>query len=123
MTRQRQKGMTGVGWLVVLALIGFFSMLVLKVGPIYMTHYSVKTVLESLEEEPLITRKSSIEVKNMLMKRLKVNGIYDMNSKYIKVKKSGGVMTADITYQVQENVVGNLDILVSFSDQVELVSN
>jgi len=123
MTRHRQKGMTGTGWLVVLALIGFFAMLVLKIGPIYMTHYSVKTVLASLEEEPLITKKTAIEIKKMVQKRLKVNGVYDMDSKAIKVRKSGGVMTVDITYQEQESMVGHLDILVSFSDQVELVSN
>jgi len=123
MTRHKQKGMTGTGWLVVLALIGFFSMLILKIGPIYMTHYSVKMVLESLEDEPLITKKSAVEVKKMVQKRLKVNGVYDMDRKAIKIKKSGGVMTVDITYQEQESMVGNLDILVSFSDQVELVSN
>ncbi len=123
MTRHRQKGMTGIGWLVVLALIGFFVMLILRIGPVYMTHYSVKMVLESLKEEPLITKKSPAEVKRMVQKRLKVNGVYDMSSKAIKVKRSGGVMTVNITYQEQENMVGNLDILVSFSDQVELVSN
>ena len=122
-TRHRQKGMTGAGWLVVLALIGFFAMLLLRIGPIYMTHYSVKTVLLSLEEEPMITKKSAVEVKQMVQKRLKVNGVYDMNSKAIKVKRSGGVMTVDITYQEQQNMVGNLDILVTFSDQVKLVSN
>ena len=123
MTRHRQKGMTGTGWLAVLALIGFFAMLILRIGPIYMTHYSVKTVLLSLEEEPMITKKSAVEVKKMVQKRLKVNGVYDMNSKAIKVKRIGGVMTVDITYQEQQNMVGNLDILVSFSDQVKLVSN
>ena len=37
----KQRGMTGLGWLTVLALIGFFSLMILKLAPIYLDHYSV----------------------------------------------------------------------------------
>ena len=123
MTRHRQKGMTGIGWLVVLALIGFFAMLIIKITPIYMENYSIKGVLASLKEEPMITKKTVAEVRQMVQRRLKVNGVYDMHRDNIKIKRDGGVMTVDISYEVQKNMVGNIDILVVFSDKVELVSN
>ena len=121
--RNRQQGMTGLGWLTVIALIGFFSLLIIKLAPIYMEHYSVRTVLESLKEEPLITKKSKAEIRTMINRRLKVNGVYDMQKEAISIKKDGGVTTVDITYQVQKNMAGNIDVLVSFSDQIELVAN
>lgn len=123
MNRHRQRGMTGTGWLVVLALIGFFSMLTIKLAPVYMEHFSVKTVLESLKEEPLITTKSAGEVRKMIQRRLKVNGVYDMDKDAIKIKKEEGVLNVDITYQVQKHMAGNVDVLISFSDQIKLVSN
>ena len=123
MNRNRQQGMTGLGWLTVVALIGFFSLLIIKLAPIYMEHFSVKTVLESLKEEPLITKKSATEIRTMVIRRLKVNGVYDMDKNLIKVKKESGVTTVDITYEVKKNMAGNIDVLVSFSDQVELVAN
>jgi len=123
MNRYNQKGMTGTGWLVVLALIGFFSMLVVKLAPIYMEHYSVKTVLLSLKEEPLITHKSIGEVRKMIQRRLKVNGVYDMEDDAIKIKKESGKLSVDITYEVQKNMAGNVDVLVSFSDNIEIVGN
>lgn len=123
MNRYNQKGMTGTGWLVVLALIGFFSMLVVKLAPIYMEHYSVKTVLLSLKEEPLITHKSIGEVRKMIQRRLKVNGVYDMEDDAIKIKKESGKLSVDITYEVQKNMAGNVDVLVSFSDKIEIVGN
>ena len=119
----RQQGMTGLGWLVVLALIGFFSLLTIKIAPIYMEHYSVKTVLLSLEKEPLITKKSPGEVRKLIHRRLKVNGVYKMDPDAIKITKKSGVMNVDISYENREHMAGNVDVVVSFSQQVELVSN
>ena len=123
MNRHRQGGMTGTGWLVVLALIGFFAMLIIKLAPVYMEHFSVKTVLESLKEEPMITQKSVGEVRKMIQRRLKVNGVYEMSNDAIKIKKEGGVTNVDITYQVTKHMAGNVDVLISFSDNIKLVAN
>ncbi|OOZ37375.1 DUF4845 domain-containing protein [Solemya velesiana gill symbiont] len=120
---RKQKGMTGLGWLTILGLIGFFSLLTIKIGPIYLQHYTVKSVLMSLKEEPLITKKTPSQIKGMIFKRLKVNGVYDMDKKAVTLQKSPGIVLVDITYTVQKNMAGNLDILVNFSEQVELVSN
>ncbi|MES9845568.1 MAG: DUF4845 domain-containing protein [Candidatus Sedimenticola sp. PURPLELP] len=119
----KQKGMTGLGWLTVLALIGFFALLIIKIGPIYLEHYTIANVVESLKEEPLITKKTSSQIKKMIHKRLKVNGVYKMDKNAITVKKSPGIVLVDITYTVKENMFGNIDVLVSFSDKAELVSN
>jgi len=124
MTKQhRQRGMTGAGWLLVLFLIGFFSLLTLKLAPVYMENYTVKTVLASLEQEPLITKKSVTEIRKMIRRRMKVNGIYEFDKDAIKITRDGGVTTVEIDYEVQKNVAGNVDLLVFFSDSVELVSN
>jgi hypothetical protein len=119
----RQKGMTLTGWMTVVALILFFALLGMKIAPIYLENLTVKDVVESLKDEPLITKRSAIEVKKMIMKRLDINGVYDLKSDHVTVKKSPGIMKVDITYTVQKKMVGNIDILVSFSDQIELISN
>jgi len=121
--QHRQRGMTGAGWLLVLFLIGFFSLLTLKLAPIYMDNYKVRTVLASLEEEPLITKKGVGEIRKMIKRRMKVNGFYDFDKDSIAITRDGGVTTVEIAYEVQENIAGNVDILVFFSDSVELVSN
>jgi len=119
----RQRGMTLTGWMTVIALILFFALLGMKIGPIYLENLTVKDVVESLKEEPLITKRSASEVKSMIMKRLDINGVYDLKSDHVTVKKSPGIMKVAIDYQVQKKMVGNIDILVTFSDQIELISN
>lgn len=120
---KRQRGMTLTGWMTVIALILFFAMLGMKIGPIYLENLTVKDVVESLKDEPLITKRSASQVKSMIMKRLDINGVYDLKSDHVVVKKSPGIMKVSIDYQVQKKMVGNIDILVTFSDQIELISN
>lgn len=120
---KKQRGMTGIGWLLVLFLIGFFSFLAIKLIPIYLEHYSIKTVIESLNDEPLISKKSPAEVRKLIKKRLKINSVYDFKKEYLTIKKGGGVMTVSVAYDVVEPMIGNVSVLVSFKEQVEFVSH
>ena len=120
---RRQQGMTGLGWLTVLFLLGFFVLLTFKLVPIYLEHHTIYSVLHSLEEEPLITTKSSREVEQMIMTRLNTNGVRDLKRESIKIERTPGLLKVTIAYNVQENMIGNVDVLVKFNDNVELVGH
>ena len=62
----QQKGVTAIGWLIILALIGFFVMLTLKMLPSYLEYFKVVSTLESLEKEPGFS--SPAEIKKMAEK-------------------------------------------------------
>ncbi|MCP4992828.1 MAG: DUF4845 domain-containing protein [Gammaproteobacteria bacterium] len=119
----KQHGMTGMGWLTVLFLIGFFALLTFKIAPIYLENYSVKSILHSFEDEPLITKKSKRDIRRMFMARLNTNGVRDIKKEAIKIDKKPGILKIGIAYYVQKNMMGNIDILVKFGDEIELVSN
>lgn len=122
-TLKNQAGMTGMGWLTVIALVLFFALLIVKLVPTYIENYSIKTVLHSLEEEPLITQKTPKQIRELINKRLTINGVYDFDQKAITIQKDSGVLTVDITYEVRKPMFGNIDAVMSFSDNVELVSH
>ncbi len=119
----KQRGMTGLGWLTVLALIGFFTLLVLKLAPIYLDHYAVASTVRSLEKEPLITRKSTAEIRNLLKKRLKINYVTDLPKDAIKIKKTGGVLKVDVDYEKRERFFGNIEFVVTFKENIELIAH
>lgn len=119
----RQHGMTGMGWLTILFLIGFFALLTFKLAPIYLENYSVKSILHSFKEEPLITQKSKADVRRMFMSRLITNGIRDIKKDKIKVDKKPGILKIGIAYFVRKPMVGNIDVIVTFDHEIELVSN
>lgn len=119
----RQRGMTVTGWLLVLLMIGIIATLGIKIGPVYLQNYTVQSVLKSLKDEPLITQKTAAMIKEMIMRRLDINGIYSLSKKNIEVKKTPGVMVVSIDYKVQKRIIGNLEALMTFSEKVELISN
>ena len=50
--KRYQQGMTIWGWLMVLGLIGFFTMLVITLLPVYMENMSVKKAVNQVASQP-----------------------------------------------------------------------
>jgi len=118
-----QKGMTAIGWLLVMGLIAFFTLITLRLVPAYLEFAKVTSVLESLQNEPGITRKTRGEIISMIAKRFDVNDVYQVDAKQVKVKKEKGVLTVSINYERREHLVGNVDVVTTFDRQVEVVAN
>ena len=118
-----QRGMTGFGWLAVLALIAFFTLLTLRLAPVYLDYYKVVSSLKSLKQEPNITKKNPAEIMDLLSRRFDVNSIDNVTRKDIHIKESGGVLTVGIKYQVRVPIMGNVDALVSFNRSIHVVSH
>ena len=123
LTRKRQQGLTFISWLVILVVIGFFVLIGLKVTPVYMEHFSVKAALESLKNEPLISRKPVSDIRKMLNRRLDMNSIYSLTKDQILIDRRGGVTTVRIKYEERRNIVANMSLVMSFDDSIELISN
>ena len=51
MNRDRQKGVTLIGWIVILAVIGVFVIATIQVGPAYLEYYKINSVLSSMNSE------------------------------------------------------------------------
>jgi len=121
-TPSRQKGMTMIGWLIVLALIGFFTLLVLRLGPIYLKNYEVKSHLKGLHQEPLITKKTNAEIRKLLTRRFEIDSLDDtIKPDMIKIDSGEGRIKIRIQYEVRTKILGNVDALVSFDDSTEFV--
>ena len=120
---KKQRGVTAVGWLIILALIGFFTLVTLKLLPIYIDGFSVTSALESLKNEHNVSSKSPAEIKNMIMKRLDINMVTDVERENIFIERSGGMMTVEIEYEVRKPMMGNVDIVVTYNNKVEFPAN
>ncbi len=118
-----QKGMTAIGWLLVLGLIAFFTLITLRLVPAYLEFSKVASVLESLQNEPGITRKTRGEIISLISKRFDVNDVYQVEAKQVKITKDKGVLKVSIHYEHREHLVGNVDVVITFDKQVEVVAN
>jgi len=116
----KQQGMTAISILILLIILGFLGLLVLKIGPIYLDHYKLKSVISNLAAQPNIGSRSPQQIRKDLAKRLYVNEIRDLDKNAIKFKKEGASLKLEIDYEVRENIVSNVDAVVAFKEKMEL---
>jgi len=112
-----------ISWLVVLSIAGFFVMVGLRIVPVYLEHYSVKQVLASLKQEPFISRKPVAEIRKMLVRRLDINSVQGVTRDNIEIHRSGGVTKVEVKYEQRRPIAGNLDVIMSFDDSIDLIAN
>jgi len=122
-SKKREQGLTFISWLVILVIAGFAISIGLKITPVYLEHYSVKQSLESLKNEPLIGRKQVTEIRKMLMARLRMNNVRHLGKDNVLISRAGGVTSISIKYEERREVVGNLSLVMTFDDSIELISN
>lgn len=122
-TRHYQEGMTAIGWLLVLGLIAFFTLITLRMVPLYLEYGKVASVIDSLQNEPGITSKTRSEIVSLVSRRFDVNDVRNVDPKIIKVSKDKGVLTVSINYERRRHLLGNVDVVTIFDKQVEVVAN
>jgi Domain of unknown function (DUF4845) len=122
-TPSTQRGATFLGWLGILGLIGFFSLLALRLAPLYLENYKVTATLESLLQEPYITKKQPLEIRQLIDKRLYINDVRHVKAKDFKIEPKGGRTTIGIDYEVKRPFIGNVGLFVNFSESIEIVAN
>jgi hypothetical protein len=116
----RQRGMTPIGWIFVFLLIAFFTLVALKLVPIYLDSFTIASVISDLKKEPGIAAKTPREVVAIIEKRLDINMVEGITTDDIFAEKVGDTMTISAEYEVRKNMMGNVDVVVSFNKSVEV---
>lgn len=120
---QKQRGMTAIGWLLVMLMVGFFLFVGIKLLPAYIDQFNVSSVLSSMKKEPRIHDMSPNEISISILKRLDINMVKDVKADDIYISQSGNLKIIEISYEVQRNIFSNVDVLLHFNNRVEVPLN
>ena len=114
---KKQHGLTFISILLILGLIAFFTLLILKIGPIYLNHSKVVNALKAVEQTTDITSKTKQEIKMSLEKRFDMNYVeyVSLNDDVVIVAQPGYVKV-DIDYERVVPIFGNLSVLAEFHE-------
>lgn len=117
-----QQGLTMVSWMVVIAIALFFVMIGLKMVPTYLENYSIKQVLEGVQNDRTLRDVSRQELKNIILKRFKINSVYDFNKDDLKLVTEKEGTRIEVNYEVRKPVAGNVAIVMTFHESLQLPS-
>lgn len=115
----KQRGLTLISLIFLLGLIGFFTLLVLKIAPIYLNHSKVVNALAALEESNNLASMSSKEILMSLNKRFNMNYVEHVTPEDIQIVAQPGYVRINIDYDRIEPIFGNLSVLVEFHEELE----
>lgn len=115
----RQTGMTLISFLVIFIVAGFLILLTLKTVPVYLDHMKITSSLEGLKTESRLVDKSPQEVKRMLQRRWDINSVEGITAEdSVFIEKKNGVMSIEVAYEVERQVMGNMSLLMKFDDTI-----
>ena len=114
---RQQKGVTAIGWLIILGLIGFFVLLTLKMLPSYLEYFKVASSLDSLEKETLST---PAEIRKLLERRFEISYVESIKPKDVSIKSAGAAWNVIAKYDSRVHLFANVDVVMSFNKQVRV---
>lgn len=112
----RQKGLSFVGWMALVAIFGFLILSFFKVFPIYNENLTIQSVLEGLEQDQKIDVTSKRAIWDTLYKRLAVNEIYSIKPEHVTIVRKNSQTTVTITYETRRPYIANLFIGGNFTE-------
>ncbi len=118
-----QRGMTLIGWIFVLALIGFFATLTMRLLPMYQEYYGVLQIMDSMETEIKNNNLTKQQVTSLLNKRFNTGYISSVKNENIELSrgKSGAYVTKIvIDYEVRKPFIAHIDLIGHFVTEVDV---
>jgi len=123
--KRTQRGMTLLSFVIVLAVVGFFAYVGMKLFPMYSEYYSVRQALKGLQNEVGIANQDPGRIKDLFFRRLYISysdNVKPENVKLQRIQKGAAGWEMTVNYEVRKSLVGNLDVVGKFHASEKLTN-
>lgn len=115
---RRQKGISGIGWLMIASIFGFFLLTFFNVFPMYYESYKIQSVLRTIQEDPSIDVKSKRAIWDRMRKSFDIDNISSIKAEHVKMSRKDGQTTIAINYEARAPFIANLYLVGQFNQTV-----
>jgi hypothetical protein len=116
---KRQQGLTFITIVIILALIAFFTYLILKLSPIYINHGRVLNAMEQVKKTPEVETLTTRQILTIFEKRFDINYVDHVTNDDIVITKQGGYVKVEIEYEYIVPLCCHLSALAEFHEEFE----
>ena len=121
--RRNQSGMSLLGILCILLMLGFFAMNIIRMVPPYLEYLSVKDIIARIAMDPDNAEASPADIRRKLSNIFNTNQIYLLDPKDVEVYIKSGNTFIDAIYEVRLPVMWRIDSVLKFDDLLYQVGN
>ena len=115
MLARKQRGLSALGFLIVLAIGGFFLTALFKVGPMYLDNYFVQGAMNTLADEK-VHEMTDARIRRKIGDSFTINNVRDVDVKKVQIVREKTRTLVKLDYEKRVNFLGNLDVVVAFSN-------
>lgn len=117
---KRQRGITLIGFLIVLSVAGFFIYIGMKLLPVYTEYYSVVSAMKGVAEEPGIANRDPGAIRELFRRRFEIGYVESVRPENIRILRDGTGPRLEVTYEVRRPLMFNLDFVAKFEKTVDM---
>ena len=118
--KQRQRGMTFLGLVTILLILGAGLYAAIRLVPVYLDYTKVARALEQVRDEHSAIDTNPQLIRNSLERRWDVEDVKGIGWKEIEIKKSEEGYDVRATYEVEQPFVANVFLLAKFDKSVTI---
>jgi len=123
--KSKQSGITLIGFLMIMAIVGFFAYMGMKLLPSYSEYMGVVKAMNQIATDGT-NGKSLDDIRRSLMFKMNFQYVDDATIKPTDItiqRDQGGASTLQVSYDKQIPFMYNIDFLLHFSKSVPLQGN
>jgi hypothetical protein len=121
MNIRKSKGLTLIGFVIVLAVVLFFAYAGMRVIPMYLEYHALISAMDKLANDPMAKSMTPWKIKDSIQRSLWVSyASNNIKSDHIRISKKTDGINVRVAYEVREDFLGNIDIVASFDRTVVL---
>ena len=121
--RGAEQGISFVGLMFVLVILGCSLLIGLKLFPIYLESFKIDKAMKGLISDSKIGERSRREIQAALIKRFDINSVKAIRTanakEHIAISSQNGNVSIDVEYEEVTELIGNVSLLITFSKHVE----
>ncbi len=121
MNIRKNRGLTLIGFLIVLSMVVFFAYGGMRVVPMYLEYHALINAMEKLENDPAAKTFPVYKIKQSIQMSLWASYASDnIKNEHIRVSKKKDGVNVRVAYEVRKDFIGNIDLIGSFDRTVVL---
>ena len=122
MQHRKTRGITLIGFAIMLCVAGFFAYLAMRLIPAYTEYYGVVKSMELERKEAGAANKSLDEIRRELAFKFTTQYVDEKNvpPQAITLKREGGASTMRVSYERRVPFMYNIDLLVTFDKSMNM---
>lgn len=109
---QRQRGISFIGFIVVLAVVGFFLFLGMKIGPTYLEFYTMRNAVNKVAAEAEVADINTL--RRAMDRQMTIDYADSYNREFIRVVRDGNQLNLVLNYEIRKPLIYNLDFVAKF---------